>query len=145
MKAPKNQRGMDAIGPTRGLRKDKGWSSDLSIRIVLHRAHPPSLSSNQFLSVLPLPPPLQISRVPLALVSPLSQAHQQVASTVESSGILLKTIHTRSKIDQIINRVSGVLLKPREMWQTIPRTKIQGKWDGSIILKWPQHRKANRL
>jgi hypothetical protein len=145
MQAPENQRGMEATGPIRGLRKDKGWSSGLLIRIVLHRAHPPSLSSNRFLSVLPLPPPLQISRVPLALVSLLSQALQQATSTMESLGILLKTVHIQSRIDQIINRVLGVLLKAKEMQQTIPRAKIQGKWDGSIILKWPQHRKANRL
>jgi hypothetical protein len=87
----------------------------------------------------------QISRVPLALVSLLSQALQQAASTVESLSILLKIVHIQSKIDQIINRVPGVLLKAKEMQQTIPRGKIQGKWDGSIILKWPQHRKANRL
>jgi hypothetical protein len=132
---------MEATGPTRGLKKDKGWSSDLSIRIVLHRAHPPSHSSNQFSSVLPLPPPLQISRVPLALVSLLFPARQQAASTVESPGILLRTVHTRGRINQIINRVPVIL---REMRSTIPQAKIQGKRDGSIILKWPQHRKANR-
>ena len=141
MKAPKNQRGMDAIGPTRGLRKDKGWSSDLSIRIVLHRAHPPSLSSNQFLSILPLPPPLQISRVPLALVSLLFPAHQPAASSVESSGILLRTVHTRGRINQIINKALEV---PREMRQPVPQARIQGKLDGFITLKWPPHRKVNR-
>jgi hypothetical protein len=127
--------------PNQGPEKRQGWSSDLSIRIVLHRAHPPSLSSNQFSSVLPLPPPLQISRVPLALVSLLFLAHQQAASTVESQGILLRTIHTRGRINQIINRVPGI---PREMRPTIPQAKIQGRRDGSIILKCPQHQKANR-
>jgi hypothetical protein len=141
MQAPANQREMEVTGPTRGLKRDKGWSSDLSIRIVLHRAHPPSLSSNQFSSVLPLPPPLQISRVPLALVSLLFPTHQPTASTVESPGILLRTVHTRGRINQIFNRVPGV---PREMRQPIPWPKIQGKQDGSITLKWPQHRKANR-
>ena len=142
MQTPANQRELEATGPTRGLKRDKGWSSDLSIRTVLHRAHPPFLSSNQCSSVLPLPPLLQISRVPLALVSLLFPAHQQAASTVESPGILLRTVHTRGRINQIINRVSGV---PREMRQPIPRPKIQGKRDKSITLKWPQHRKANRL
>ena len=145
MQAPENQRGMEATGPIRGLRKDKSWSFGLLIRIILHRAHPPSLSSNHFLSVLPLPPPLQISRVPLALVSLLSQALQQAASTVESPDILSRTVHIQSRINQIISRILVVPLKPREMRQTIPRAKIQGKRDGSIILKWPQHRKANRL
>jgi hypothetical protein len=145
MQALENQRGMEAIVPIKGLRKDKSWSSDLLIRIVLHRAHPPTLSSNRFLSVLPLPPPLQISRVPLALVSLLSQPLQQAALIMESPDILSRTIHTRSRIDQIISRVLGVPLKPREMRQTIPRAKIQVKRDGFIILKWPPHRKANWL
>jgi hypothetical protein len=141
MQGPENQRGMEVTGPIRGLRKDKGWLSDLSIRIVLHRAHPPFLSSNQFSSVLPLPPPLQISRVSLALVSLLFPTHQQAASTVESPGILLRTVHTLGRINQIINRVPGI---PREMRPTISQAKIQGKRDESIILKWPQHRKENQ-
>jgi hypothetical protein len=107
---------------------------------------PPSYPFKQsVLSDLPLPPPLQIRRVPLALISLLSQALQQAALIVESPDILSRTVHTRSRIDQIISRVLGVPLKPREMRQTIPRAKIQGKHDGFIILKWPQHRKANRL
>jgi hypothetical protein len=124
MQALENPREMEAIGPTRGLKRDKGWLSDLSIKIVLHHAHPPSLSSNQFLSVLPLPPLLQISRVPLALVSLLFPAHQPAASTVESPGISLRTVHTQGRISQIINRVPEVL---REMRQPIPRPIIQGK------------------
>jgi hypothetical protein len=56
MHAPANQRELEATGPTRGLKRDKGWSSDLSIRIVPHHAHPPSLSSNQFSSILPPTP-----------------------------------------------------------------------------------------
>ena len=141
MEAQESQRGMEATCPIRAPRKGKGWLSDLSIRIVLHRAHPSSHSSNQCLSVQPLPPPLQISWVPLALVSLLFQAHQPAASTVESPGISLRTVHTRGRINQIINRVLGIL---REMRQPIPRPKIQGKRDRSITLKWPQHRKANR-
>jgi hypothetical protein len=81
MQDPENLRAMEVIGPIRGLRKDKGWSSDLLIRIVLHRAHPPTLSTNRFLSVLPLPPPLPISRVPLVLISLLSQALQPATLT----------------------------------------------------------------
>src|SRR5689334_17797543 len=141
MQALANQREMEVTGPTRGLKRDKGWPSDLSIRIVLHHAHPLSLLSNQCSSVLPLPPLLQISRVPLALVSLLFPAHQQAASTVESLGISLRTVHTRGRINQIINRVPGI---PREMRPTMPLAKIQGKQDRSITLKWPQHRKVNR-
>jgi hypothetical protein len=103
---------------------------------------PPSFPFKQPVFIRPtLPPLLQISRVPLALVSLLFPARQQVASTVESPGISLKTVHTRCRISQIINRVLGVL---REMRQPILRPKIHGKQDGSITLKWPQHRKANR-
>jgi hypothetical protein len=138
---PENPRVMEATGPIRAPRKDKGWSSDLSIRIVLHRTHPPSHSRNQCLSVPPLPPLLQISWVPMALISLLFQAHQPAASTVESPGISLRTAHTRGRIKQIINRVLGA---PREMRQPIPRAGIQGKLDGFITLKWPQHRKVNR-
>ena len=107
---------------------------------------PPSYPFKQsVLSDLPLPPPLQIRRVPLALISLLSQALQQAALIVESPDILSRTVHTRSRIDPIISRVPGVPLKPREMRQTIPQAKIQGKRDGSVILKWPQHRKADQL
>ena len=142
MQDPENPRGMEATGPISAPRKGKGWLSDLSIRIVLRRAHPPSHSSNQCLSIQPLPPPLQISRVPLALVSLLFQVHPPAASTVESPGISLRTVHTRGRIKQIINKVLGA---PREMWQPIPRAGIQRKQDEFITLKWPQHRKANRL
>jgi hypothetical protein len=141
MQVPENPRGMEATGPISAPRKGKGWLSDLSIRIVLRRAHPPSHSSNQCLSVLPLPPLLQISRVPLALVSLLFQAHPPTASTVESPGISLRTVHTRGGINQIISKAPEV---PREMRQPIPWERIQGKLDGFVTLKWLQHRKVNR-
>jgi hypothetical protein len=109
-------------------------------------SRPPSYPFKQTIFIRPTAaPPLQISRVPLALISLLSQALQQAASTVESPSILLRIVHIQSRIDQIISRVPGVLLKPREMRPTIPRAEICGKQDGFIILKWPQHRKANRL
>jgi hypothetical protein len=66
----------------------------------------------------------QISRVPLVLVSPLSQALQQAALIVESPDILSRTVHTQSRTDQTISRVLGVPLKLREMQQTIPQEKI---------------------
>jgi hypothetical protein len=141
MQVSENPRGMEATGPIRAPRQGKGWLSELSIRIILHRAHPPSHSSNPCLSVLPLPPLLQISRVPLALVSLLFQAHPLATSTVESPSISLRTVHTRGRIKQIINKVPGA---PREMRQPIPRAGIQRKQDGFITLKWPQYRKANR-
>jgi hypothetical protein len=62
--------------------------------------------------------------MPLVLVSPLSQALQQAALIVESPNILSRTVHTRSRIDQIISRVLGVPLKAREIRQTIPQAKI---------------------
>jgi hypothetical protein len=88
-------------------------------------SRPPSYPFKQPVFIRPTAaPPLQISRVPLALVSPLSQALQQAALIVESPDILSRIVHTRSRIDQIISRVSGVPLKSREMRQTIPRAKI---------------------
>jgi hypothetical protein len=110
--------------PNQGPQKRQRLVIRPFIIIVLHRVHPPIPSSNRFLSVLPLPPPQQISRVPLVLVSPLSQALQHAALIVESPDILSRTVHTRSRIDQIISRVLGVPLKSREMRQTIPREKI---------------------
>jgi hypothetical protein len=105
-------------------------------------SRPPSFPFKQQVFIRPTAaPPLQISRVPLALVSLLFQAHQPAASTVESPGISLRTIHTRGRIKQIINRVPGA---PREMRQPIPRARIQGKQDEFITLKWPQHWKANQ-
>jgi hypothetical protein len=141
MQVLKNPRGMEATGTIRAPRKGKGWLSDLSIRIVLHRAHPPSRSSNQCLSVIPLPPLLQISQVPLALVSLLFQAHPPAASTVESPSISLRTVHTRGRIKQIINKALEV---PREMRQPVPRARIQGKQDGFTTLKWSPQWKVNR-
>jgi hypothetical protein len=65
--------------------------------VVLHHVHPPILSNNRSLSVLPLPPPQQISRVPLVLVSPPSQALQQAALIVESPDILSRIVHTEAE------------------------------------------------
>jgi hypothetical protein len=56
-------------------------------------------------------PPQQISRVPLVLVSPPSQALQQAALIVESPDILSRTARIRSRTYQITNRVQGVPLK----------------------------------
>jgi hypothetical protein len=112
-----------------GPGKYKGYGGDRpnqgpEIKIVLHHVHPPTPSNSRSLSILPLPPPQQISRVPLVLVSLPSQAPQQAALIVESPNILSRTIHTRSRTDQIISRVQGVPLKATEMRRTIPRAKI---------------------
>jgi hypothetical protein len=81
---------------------------------------PPSHPFKQSVFIRPTAAPsLQISRVHLALVSPPSQALQHAALTMESPDILSRTVHIRSRIDQIISRVLGVLLKAREMQQTI--------------------------
>jgi hypothetical protein len=89
-----------------------------------YHVHPPTLSSNRSSFAPPLPPPQQISRVPLVLVSLPSPALQQAALIVESSGTSSRTAPTPSRIDQIISRVLGVPPKGREMRQTIPRAKI---------------------
>jgi hypothetical protein len=88
-------------------------------------SRPPSYPFKQLVFIRPTTaPPPQISQVPLVLVSPLSQTLQQTALIVESPYILSRTVHTRSRTNQIISRVLGVLLKSREMRQTIPRAKI---------------------
>jgi hypothetical protein len=61
--------------------------------------------------------------VPLALVSLPSPTLQLAVSTVESLDTLSRTVHIRSRIDQVISRVLGIPLKEREMRQTIPREK----------------------
>jgi hypothetical protein len=94
------------------------------IKTVLHHAHPPIPLNNLSLSVLPLPPPQQISRVPLVLVSLHSRVCLPAALIVGSPDILSRTTHIRSRTDQIISRVQGVPLKAKEMRQTIQRTKI---------------------
>jgi hypothetical protein len=86
---------------------------------------PPSYPFKQPIFIHPAAaPPQQISRVPLVLVSPPSQALQQAALIVESPGILSRTIHIRSRTDQIISSVQGVPLKAREMRRTILQAKI---------------------
>jgi hypothetical protein len=86
-----------------------------------------------------LPPLQQVSRVPLALVSLPFPVRQQAASTAENLGILLRIAPTRSRIVQTINKVLGILLKPREM-----RARILRRRDEFITLKWPPHRTMNR-
>jgi hypothetical protein len=95
---------MEVTGPTKGLRSDKGWLSDLLIKTVLHHVHPPTPLNNLSLSTLPLPPPQQISRVPLVLVSLHSRVHLLAASIVGSLDTSLKTAHIRSGITPIISR-----------------------------------------
>jgi hypothetical protein len=86
-----------------GQGKSKGFGGDRSnqgpekrTRLVIRpfnqnrsSPRPPSYPFKQHVSfVLPLPPLLQISRVPLVLVSPPSLVLQLAASTVESLVIL---------------------------------------------------------
>jgi hypothetical protein len=63
--------------------------------------------------------------VPLVLVSLPSQALQQATLTVESPDTLSRTVHTRSRIDQVISRVLGIPLKEREIRRTIPGQKYE--------------------
>jgi hypothetical protein len=105
-------------------------------------SHPPSFPFKQPVFIRPTTAPTPTNQPgALALVSLLFQAHQPAASTVESPGISLRTVHNRGRINQITNKVLEV---PREMRQPIPQARIQGKLDGFITLKWPQHRKVNR-
>jgi hypothetical protein len=122
-----------------GPRKSKGYGGDSPNqgpekrqRLVIRpfnqnrsSPRPPSYPFKQPVFIRPTAaPPQQIRRVPQVLVSPPSQALQQTALIVESPDILSRTVHTRSRTDQIISRVQGVPLKAREMRRTIPRAKI---------------------
>jgi hypothetical protein len=86
---------------------------------------PPSYRFKQPVCIRPATAPTSTTQpVSLVLNSLLSQALQQAALIVESPDILSRTVHTRSKANQIISRVQGVSLKAREMRRTIPRAKI---------------------
>jgi hypothetical protein len=109
-----SRRDSEVMGPTRGLKSDQGWSSDLSIKTVLHLVHPPTPSNSLSSSALPLPPLQQVRRVPLVLVSPLSLAPQLAASIVGSLDILSKIAHIRGRTNQTISRAQGAQIKARE-------------------------------
>jgi hypothetical protein len=103
---------------------------------------PPSFPFKQPVFIRPTTAPTTTNQSgALALVSLLFQVHPSAASTVKSPGISLRTVHTRGRINQVINKSPEV---PREMRQPVPQARIQGKLDEFITLKWPQHRKANR-
>jgi hypothetical protein len=114
MQAQGSQGALEVTGPTKGLKSDKGWYSDLSIKTILHLVHPPTPSNSLYSSSLPLPPLQQLSRVPLVLVSLHSRVHQLAASIVGSVDISSKIAHIRGGRTPIISRTRGVPVKARE-------------------------------
>jgi hypothetical protein len=117
-----------------GQGKSKGFGGDMSnqgpekrTRLVIRPINqnrsssrpPPTHSNNLSSFALLRPPPLQISRVPLVLVSPPSLVPQLVASTVGSLVILSKTAHIRGRINPTINRTQGAQIKAKGTWQII--------------------------
>jgi hypothetical protein len=126
------------------LKREQGWSSDLSIKIVLHLSHLHihSINLSLFISLLPLL--LPISRVPLVLVSLPFPVLPVGASTVESPDISSRTAHIRSKINPTFSSPLGTQIKERGTRPTLQRARISRKLDVSIIPKWLLHRSANR-
>jgi hypothetical protein len=90
---------------------------------ILHLVHPPTPLNSLYSSALPLPPPQQLSRVPLVLASPHSRAHQLAASIVGSLDISSKTAHIRGGTTPIISRTQGVQAKARETRQIMQRAR----------------------
>jgi hypothetical protein len=124
MQAHGSQRALEVTGPTRDLKSDKGWRSDLLIKTILHLVHPPIPLNNRDSSVLLLPPLQQLSRVPLVLVSLHSRVHLLVASIVGSLDISSKTAHIRRGTSPIISRTREVLAKAGETRQIMQRARI---------------------
>jgi hypothetical protein len=144
MQAQERQRAMEVTGPTRGLKSDKGWWSDLLIKIVLHLVHPPTPLNSLYSSVLPLPPLQHLSRVPLVLVSLHSRVHLLVASIVGSLDISSKTTYIQRRTTPIISKTQGIPAKARETRQKMQRAIIWRKLGESIIHKWPLCRRESR-
>ncbi len=110
-----------------------------------HLAHPPTHSNSMSSFTLPLPPLLQVSRVPLVLVSPPSLVPQLATSIVGSLDILSRTAHIRGRTNPTINKTQGTQIKARETWQIIQRARILRRLGEYITLKWPLHQRESRL
>jgi hypothetical protein len=86
---------------------------------------PPSYPFKQPVFIRPATAPTSTNQPSaLVLVSPPSQAPEHATLIVESPDILSRTVHTRSRTNQIISRVQGVSLKAGEMQRIIQRAKI---------------------
>jgi hypothetical protein len=117
-----------------GQGKSKGFGGDRSnqgpekrTRLVIRpfnqnrsSPRPPSYPFKQPVFIRPTTAPLlQISRVPLVLVSPPSLVPPRAASTVESLVILSKTVHIRGRISPTISRTLGAPIKAKGTWLII--------------------------
>ena len=137
-------KGFGLKGQIKDLRRELGWWSDLSIKIVLRLAHLHIHSNNLSLFVPLLPPLLPFSRVPLVLVSLLFPVLLLVASIVESPDTSSRTAHNRSKIKPTFSRTLEIQTNERGTWPTLQRARISRKRDIFIIPKWLLHQKASR-
>ena len=139
--------------------KSKGFGGERSnqgperrIRLVIRpfnqnrsSPRPPSYPFKQPVFIRPnTAPPLQISRVPLVLISLLFLVLLLVASTMGSPDTLSRTVHTRSRINSTLSRTLGAPIKGKGTWLIIQRAKMSRRHGEFIILKWPLHRKASR-
>jgi hypothetical protein len=139
--------------------KSKGFGGDRSnqgpekrTRLVIRpfnqnrsSPRPPSYPFKQAVFIRPTTAPLlQISRVPLVLVSPPSLVLQLAALTVESLVILSKTVHIQSIISSIISRTLGAQIKAKGIWLIIQQAKMLRRLGEFITIKWPLHRKESR-
>jgi hypothetical protein len=127
-----------------GPEKRTRLSSDLSIKIVLRLAHLHIHSSSLSLFIPLLPPLLTISQVPLVLLSLSFPVLPMGASTVESPDISSRTAHIQSRTNPTFSSPVGTQIKERGTRPTLQRARISRKLDGSIILRWLLHRRANR-
>jgi hypothetical protein len=139
-----NQRGLEVKGSNQGPEK----RTRLVIRPFNQNRSsscPPSYPFKQPVFFVPLLSLLlPISRVPLVLISLLSQILPLVASTVESPDTLSRTAYTRSKIKPISNRTLGTPTKEREIRLILQRARTSRKQDKFIIPRWLQHRRVSQ-
>jgi hypothetical protein len=91
---------------------------------VLHLVHPPTPLNSLYSSALLLPPPQQLSRVPLVLVSLHSRVHLLVVSIMGSLDISSKTARIRRGTTPIINRTWEVPAKASETRQIMQQVRI---------------------
>jgi hypothetical protein len=121
---PGKSKGYGGDRPNQGLEKRQ--------RLVIRpfnqnrsSSRPPSYPFKQLVFIRPTTAPTSTNQSGAPGTRfPLSQALQQATLIVESPDILSRTVHTRSRTDQIISRVLRVPLKAREMQRTIPWAKI---------------------
>jgi hypothetical protein len=126
-------------GPSQGSKKQ----SRLVIRSFNPNhsfSHPSSYPFKQPIFIRPIAAPTQTTqRVPPVLIFQLHLACLTTASTVESLDISSKIVLILSKISQTFKILLEILLKAREIWQTIRQARVKRGLDEFTILKWLLH------